>query len=47
MRGLYFLAAAYTGVWIGLFLYLIALGRRASRLEQEIASLPIDPDDRR
>jgi CcmD family protein len=47
MRGLYFLAAAYTGVWIGLFLYLIALGRRASRLEQEVASLPIDSDDQR
>jgi CcmD family protein len=47
MRGLYFLAAAYTGVWIGLFFYLVALGRRASRLEQEIAALPLDPADRR
>lgn len=40
MKGLYYLAAAYTGVWLGLFLYLLALGRRASRLEQDLASLP-------
>jgi CcmD family protein len=46
MRGLYFLAAAYTGIWVGLFFYLVALGRRASRLEQEITSLPADPHDR-
>jgi CcmD family protein len=39
MKGLYFLAAAYTCIWVGLFLYLMGLGRRATRLEQEIELL--------
>ncbi len=39
MRGLYFLAAAYTGIWVGLFFYLLALGRKARRLEEEVRSL--------
>jgi CcmD family protein len=39
MKGLYYLAAAYTVVWIGLYLYLVGLGRRATRLEQEIELL--------
>ena len=39
MKGLNFLAAAYTGVWIGLFVYLLALGRRARRLETDLNSL--------
>lgn len=42
MKGLYYLAAAYTGVWLGLFFYLLALGRRASRLERDLAALPDD-----
>ena len=45
MRGLNFLAAAYTGIWVGLFVYLLALGRKARRLEEEVRSLrsPADP----
>lgn len=39
MKGLYFLAVAYAGVWVALFAYLLALGRRASRLEREIEAL--------
>ena len=39
MKGLYFLGAAYTVIWVGLFVYLLSLGRRASRLEQEIDTL--------
>lgn len=39
MKGLNFLAAAYTGVWVGLFFYLLALGRRARRLEEEVRSI--------
>ena len=39
MTGLNFLAAAYTGVWIGFFAYLLALGRRARRLEREIEAI--------
>jgi CcmD family protein len=46
MKGLYYLAAAYTGVWIGLFFYLVALGRRATRLEQELPSLRSEHEDR-
>ncbi len=42
MKGLNFLAAAYTGVWVGFFFYLLALGRRARRLEHEVASLRHD-----
>lgn len=39
MIGLGYLAAAYTAVWIGLFLYLLSIGRRAARAEQELAEL--------
>ena len=42
MKGLNFLAAAYTGVWVGFFFYLLALGRRARRLEQEMRALRQD-----
>jgi CcmD family protein len=39
MKGLYYLATAYSVIWIGLYLYLMGLGRRATRLEQEIELL--------
>ncbi|HZR84895.1 MAG TPA: CcmD family protein [Candidatus Binatia bacterium] len=39
MRGLDYLAAAYTAIWIAIFLYLLAIGRRARRLEREIDEL--------
>jgi CcmD family protein len=39
MKGLNYLFAAYTAVWIALFVYLLAIGRRARRLEREIEEL--------
>ncbi len=45
MKGLNFLAAAYTGIWVGFFFYLMSLGRRARGLEQEIESLRQDAPD--
>ena len=39
MTGLNFLAAAYTGIWVGFFFYLLSLGRRARRLERELEAL--------
>lgn len=45
MKGLNFLAAAYTGIWVGFFFYLLALGRRARRLEQEVRALRREPLD--
>jgi len=42
MRGLDFLAAAYTGVWVGFFFYLMSLSRRARRLEEEVRALRQD-----
>jgi CcmD family protein len=39
MKGLYYLAAAYTAVWIAIFAYLLSIGRRTSRLEREIEEL--------
>lgn len=42
MKGLYFLAAAYTVIWVGLFVYLMSLGQRARRLEQELDALESD-----
>ncbi len=39
MKGLYFLAVAYAGVWVGLFAYLLSLGNRASRLERDVRAL--------
>ena len=39
MKGLNYLAAAYTAIWIALFLYLLSIGRRARRLEREIEEL--------
>jgi len=34
-----YLFAAYTAVWIGLFLYLLRLARRSRELEEEIREL--------
>lgn len=36
MKGLNYLFAAYTAVWIAIFVYLMAIGRRARRLEREL-----------
>jgi len=34
-----YLFAAYTAIWIGLFLYLLSLGRRSRELEEEVREL--------
>jgi CcmD family protein len=39
MKGLGYLAAAYTAIWIALFVYLLSIGRRARRLEREVEEL--------
>lgn len=39
MKGLYYLFAAYTAVWIAIFAYLLSIGQRARRLEREIEEL--------
>ena len=39
MKGLYYLCAAYTAVWIAIFAYLMSIGRRTRKLEREIAEL--------
>ena len=39
MSGLAYLGAAYAAIWVALFVYLVAIGRRASRLEREIEDL--------
>ena len=39
MGNLNFLFAAYTAVWVLLFLYLVALSRRNRALEKEIEEL--------
>jgi CcmD family protein len=39
MKGLYYLCAAYTAVWIAIFGYLLSIGRRARRLERELDEL--------
>lgn len=39
MKGLYYLAAAYTAVWVAIFAYLLSIGRRARKLESEIEQL--------
>ncbi len=39
MSGLDFLGYAYSAVWIAIFVYLISLGRKAGRLEEEIQEL--------
>jgi len=39
MKGLNYLFAAYTAVWVAIFAYLLAIGRRARRLEREVEEL--------
>ncbi len=39
MKGLYYLAAAYTAVWIAIFAYVMSIGRRARKLERELEEL--------
>jgi len=39
MNNFPYLFAAYAAVWIGLFLYLLHLGRRSRELEEEIREL--------
>ena len=34
-----YLFAAYAAIWLGLFLYLLRLGRRSQELEEEIREL--------
>jgi CcmD family protein len=34
-----YLFAAYAAIWLGLFLYLLSLGRRSRELEEEIREL--------
>ncbi len=46
MKGLSYLFAAYTAVWLALFGYLLAIGRRARRLERELEELRRGPDGR-
>ncbi len=43
MKGLWFLAAAYTAIWFAVVLYLLGLGRRARTLEKEVAALRSRP----
>jgi CcmD family protein len=39
MTSLSYLFAAYTAVWLALFVYLVRLGRRSRELEEEIREL--------
>jgi len=39
MTNLSYLFAAYTAVWLALFVYLVRLGRRSRELEEEIREL--------
>ena len=39
MANLTFLFAAYTAVWVALFLYVLVLSRRSRSLEKEIEEL--------
>ena len=39
MTNLPYLFAAYAVVWIGLYLYLLRLGRRSRELEEEVREL--------
>lgn len=39
MTNLSYLFAAYAAVWIGLFVYLLRLGRRTRELEEELEEL--------
>jgi len=39
MTNLGYLFAAYTAVWVALFVYVLRLGRRSRELEEEIREL--------
>ena len=39
MTNLSYLFAAYTAVWVALFVYVLRLGRRSQELEEEIREL--------
>jgi len=39
MNGLNFLAAAYSAIWLIIFVYLMSLWRRSARLERELDEL--------
>ncbi|HLY37794.1 MAG TPA: CcmD family protein [Candidatus Binatia bacterium] len=39
MTNLSYLFAAYTAVWVALFVYVLRLGRRSRELEEEIREL--------
>jgi CcmD family protein len=39
MTNLGYLFAAYTAVWVALFVYLVRLGQRSRELEEEIREL--------
>jgi CcmD family protein len=39
VKGLNYLFAAYTAVWLAIFLYLLSIGRKARRLERELEEI--------
>ncbi len=39
MKGLYYLFAAYTAVWVAIFAYVLSIGRRTRKLERELEEL--------
>ncbi|HEY8516773.1 MAG: CcmD family protein [Thermodesulfobacteriota bacterium] len=39
MKGLNYLFAAYTAVWLAIFVYLLSIGRKARRLERELEEI--------
>lgn len=39
MKGLYYLCAAYTAVWVAIFAYVLSVGRRTGKLERELEEL--------
>jgi len=39
VKGLNYLFAAYTAVWLAIFVYLLSIGRKARRLERELEEI--------
>jgi CcmD family protein len=39
MTGIDFLGYAYSAIWVAFFFYLVSLGRKAHRLEEELREL--------
>jgi len=39
VKGLNYLFAAYTAVWLAIFFYLLSIGRKARRLERELEEM--------